>query len=166
MSNVLNFTGVEEGLGNTYLEPGVHEVKIAKTEEGASTQKGTAYLRVYFENDRGAGHHEDFYLTKGALPRIQHLVSQFVGKPLAGDVTIASLNAMLVGKKARILLDGEKTFNKEGKVVTYGRLRFAGFAQPLDAPNGAFLVQEVKIEDKTLNASNVAVEEYTNDLPF
>lgn len=166
MSNLsLDFTGVEESNGPAYLTPGVHVVRITKTEVGTSSQKGTPLLAVFFETENGSTYREDFYLSKGALPRIQHLVSQFAGKSLTGDITTNGINAMLVGKQARIILDGEKKYNQNGEVKTYATLRFAGFAQPLSA--APFLAQEVKIADKTSDVKAVAnTVAVSDDLPF
>ena len=169
MSNVMNFTGVEESAGSKYLVPGVHEVKITKTEFGESTTKQTPFMKVFFEDGDGATMNESFYMSQGALPRIQHLVSNFTTSKLTGDVTSASLNALLVGKRARLLVDGEKTFNKDGKVVTYTRLRFGGFAQPLN-DNRKFNESLVKIEDKTVGihapVASLPTVDDAYDMPF
>lgn len=163
----MNFTGVEESVGSVYLEPGVHEVKIVKTEFGKTPVKDTPYLKVFFEDRNGAGMNESFFLTPLALPRIQHLVSQFTGVKLSGEVSEASLNAKLVGKKARLLINGEKALNKDGVAVIYTRLPYAGFAQPMtDVPFSNLLV---KIIDKTVGvpttATAVEVGSF-DDLPF
>lgn len=164
----MNFTGVEESVESKYLAPGIHEVKIVKTEFGTSTVKETPFMKVFFEDSKEGSFNESFYLSSGALPRVQHLVSKFTGRKLEGEISEQSLTAMLINKRGRLKIDGEKTFNKDGKEVIYARLGFAGFAQALNDPQ-KFIELEVKIIDKTLGAKptvNSTETVFSDDLPF
>lgn len=164
---MMNFTGVEESVESKYLAPGIHEVKIVKTEFGASSVKGTPFMKVFFEDAKEGSFNESFYLSAGALPRVQHLVSKFTGRKLEGEISEQSLTAMLINKKARLKIDGEKAFGKDGDIKTYARLGFAGFAQALNDPQ-KFLEMEVKIIDKTgdVKAAAVVVDSFDDGLPF
>jgi|GEM_PF-5065158 len=149
MSTVFNFDEVEESTGRTNLSPGVYETKITKVEFGKSKNKGTEFIKVTFQDDKSnLIHSEDFYLSKGALPRVQHLVSQATGVKLTGEVTEQSLSAKLIGKRVRIALGGEKKINNSGDVVTYSQLGFGGFAQPINSEN-KFTDSDYVITDKT-----------------
>ena len=170
MSNVMNFTGVEESVESKYLAPGIHEVKIVKVEFGESTTKLTPFMKVFFEDAKEGSFNESFYLSSGALPRVQHLVSKFTGRKLEGEISEQSLTAMLINKKGRLKIDGEKTFDKNGDIKVYARLGFAGFAQALNDPN-KFIEMEVKIIDKTgvvkpMTVVAVSADPFGDDLPF
>lgn len=162
----INFNNVEvagEGNGlSKYTKPGYGVFTIVSTEFGTSSQKQTPFMEVTFKKDEDESTlKEKFYLSPGALPRIQYLLSEFTGNKLNSEVSSEQLNMLLVGRKAKMVVDGEES-EKDGKIRTFATLRYAGFAEALTKPN-ALSAADVQIK-KVQPAVNTATK--SDDLPF
>jgi len=92
MSESIDFSGVDsaEGaaLGGKYLTPGMYRIQFTEATHGKSGLKNTPYMEVKFvshsksSNLDGKEGRAKFYLTAGALPRIQYFHAAFFGKKL------------------------------------------------------------------------------------
>ncbi len=132
MSAPINFAGVDVAKDMSMTYPGTIAVfKIADAVFGDSTNKGTRYLKCTFEELDEAGKSitnfsDSFYLTQGALPRLQSLIADAVGKKADGNVTEEQLVVMLKGKKVALKVIGQVSSNGKG----YPKLGFGGFSKP------------------------------------
>jgi hypothetical protein len=170
-NNVINFDGVSDvdnSAQNLYVKPGA-QVLTVKEVESLSNSNGKEYLKVTFESDKGGTFPQQFYLTPAALPRIQHLMKNFTGSELVGNVSTDQMIAKLVGTSANCIVDGETKLNNNQKVVTYPILRFRGFASPIDQPT-PFTDSDIKTEDKTtpvvVNPFVLSDTDDSDPLPF
>lgn len=178
----LNFDSVESASSEVRessfksVKPGLQTLMITGIEP-TQAGTGTPGIVVTFESKEAeASFNERFWLSPGALPRVQYLVEKFTGVKLTGgfsgeglelaNAVATGLSSKLVGKSKTVIVDGEmRTREKDGKVYnnTYPTLRFAGFVDPEgDAA-------EPIIKDNTVStvkpASGINVDN-SGDLPF
>lgn len=162
------------------VKPGLQTLMITGIEPTVAGT-GTAGIVVTFESKEAeASFNERFWLSSGALPRVQYLVEKFTGAKLTGgfdgegqvlaDNVASALASKLVGKSKTVIVDGEKrTREKDGKVYenVYPVLRFAGFVDPegTDA--------EPRMKDNTApvaakapETSGINTNQDDSDLPF
>lgn len=171
----INLSGVqaaESTQGSTFksVQPGLHTATITKVEAGKAGDKDI--LKVSFSSKEAeAEFTHNFFLTEKALPSLQYLITKFTGNPLEGDVDVAVLSAMLVGKTKSIVVDGQvRPREKDGKWYnnTYPRLRFAGFVEPegADANPRIDRSQEMNLEAVNNTGTGTSDTGADNDLPF
>jgi hypothetical protein len=133
MSKVLDFSTATEAVasqGSTLARPGtidkftVEKVEIKEVGTGDSAKD---VANVSFTSASG-NLRESFFITQAALPRIKHLLSQFLRKPFETQMTYEQLVATLegtVGQSAYLRVFGR--LNTE-KGTVYPNLPFGGFA--------------------------------------
>lgn len=171
---MLNFDGVEEA-SKGYTLPGtkgIFEIKSVTT--GESSEKKTPFLKVHFEDDSSKMDH-DFYLTQGALPRIQSLYKAIFGKLITGQINPTTLATELTGKKVGLLVTGKVGSNGKGyNDLDFGNFCFApanlenvGFSNAQNTRIAEALAAQGKAtENHTHVAAEVATETKSDDLPF
>jgi hypothetical protein len=133
MSKVLDFSTAAEATasqGSTLVRPGtidkftVEKVEIKTVGEGDNAKD---VANVTFTSASG-NLRESFFITQNALPRIKHLLSQFLRKPFETQMTydqlVATLNG-LVGTSAYLRVTGKLNTDKG---TVYPNLPFGGFA--------------------------------------
>lgn len=179
----LNFDNIESASSEVRessfksVKPGVQTLMITGI-EGTVASTGNAGIVVTFESKEAeASFNERFWLSAGALPRVQYLVEKFTGVKMTGgfdgegqvlaDNVATALSSKLVGKSKTVVVDGEmRTREKDGKVYTntYPMLRFAGFVDPEGK------AAEPIITDKTVavavKPTGINLADQTEDLPF
>jgi len=125
------------------VKPGIQTLMITGVEP-TMAGTGTPGMVVTFESKEAeASFNHRFWLSAGALPRVQYLVEKFTGVKMSGAFTgegqelaanvATALASKLVGKSKTVIVDGEaSTKEKDGKVYNnvYPTLRFAGFVDP------------------------------------
>jgi len=182
MTTNLNFDSVDSATSEVkestfkIVKPGLNTLMISGVEPIVAGT-GNAGVAVTFESkEADASFNERFWLSAGALPRVQYLVEKFTGAKMTGGFTgdgmelatqvATALSAKLVGKTQTVIVDGETyTKEKDGKtyVNTRPMLRFAGFVNPVGKD------VEPRITDKTdtqSNALNSNSKDQDDDLPF
>jgi hypothetical protein len=145
----LNFDNVESASGEQkesqfkVVTPGVKPLVITGVEPTVAGT-GTPGIVVTFESpEDGASFNHQFWLSAGAIPRVQYLVEKFTGAKMTGSIpgegaelaanAATSLGSKLVGKSKECVVDGERTTKEvNGRVYnnTYPTLRYAGFVEP------------------------------------
>lgn len=157
MGSVVDFSGVNEPenkvtTGFKIVTKGAKELTITNVEDGES-QSGKPFMNItFFSKMDDADFKHKFYLTKGALPRVQSLMIGFTGKKLSGEVDTTAIAAQLVGKTSNCIVDA-KIVEKEsnGKIYKneYPELRFADFAS-LTVP---FKDEDARVKDESAPAA-------------
>lgn len=181
----LNFDSIESASSEVRessfksVKPGVQTLMITGI-EGTVAGTGNAGIVVTFESKEAeASFNERFWLSPGALPRVQYLVEKFTGVKMTGgfdgegqvlaDNVATALSSKLVGKSKTVVVDGEtRTREKDGKVYnnTYPILRFAGFVDPEGK------AAEPIITDKTVAvavkpaSTGINLADQDDDMPF
>ena len=129
MSESLDFSGAEIEVGNQYLAPGVHVVKITEVKAGNSSQKGTPYVEFTVADKSGQVASQQYYLTttvkegstKSAFDISKNAILQLIMSSMNVDETTAKtklvglttdniatkLATLLVGKTLAIRLNGQ-----------------------------------------------------------
>ena len=133
MSKILDFSTAAEATasqGSTLVRPGtidkftVEKVEIKTVGEGDNAKD---VANVTFSSASG-NLRESFFITQNALPRIKHLLSQFLRKPFETQMTydqlVATLNG-LEGTSAYLRVFGKLNTDKG---TVYPNLPFGGFA--------------------------------------
>lgn len=139
----INFNEVPSAANAEFVRPGVYEfrVKSASFEKPEGKKKdGTdksTFVRVVFENvSNGATFNESFYITPGALPRLQYLHEAWFDKKLdksfenyeqVGAYFEKVFNAEGSKKFQRFMLIGGEE-QSDGRV--YAKIGYAGFVIP------------------------------------
>lgn len=178
MTNLkFSLEGVDSAKANVVkrVEPGIHTVTITKLEANTSAG-GTQGLRVEFASKEAeASFTETFWVTNGALPRIQYLIEKFHGEKHEGDIDLETLNAKLLGKTQVIIVDGREALSNpvpqpDGtvKVFTniYPRLRFAGFVGENFSESDILIERLPKNDAQAAAPSTTAGITTPGDLPF
>lgn len=109
---------------------------IGKVEFGTSKEKGTPYMKLIFDckqakNAEGkleaqkSSFNHSFYLTGGAMDRIQYLHKVLYGVELTGTTDTATLTAKFLNKEVALKVTGQIANTGKG----YPDLSFAGFAK-------------------------------------
>lgn len=130
MSQVINFSGVEEAKGGGMVKFGTIGVfKVKAIKFGTSPDKGTPYVEPEFVNADGESFRESFYLTDKALPKLQHLIVAATGNKAPDQLSYQQLEAMLMNKKVALKVHGNHV---PAKGAVYPTLGFGGFAKPED----------------------------------
>lgn len=121
-----NFNNVEAAKGYNNTEPGtIGNFIISETEFVKSRDKGTPGLKCTFTHKTdGSTFPHTFWLTAGALPRIQAMAEVALGQKLSGDITGPNLCAMFKGKELPLKVTAQID-EKKGRV--YADLPFGGF---------------------------------------
>lgn len=142
---------------SAYLEPGIHEAKIAKVEYTESSQKGTPGIKLTFEgapNGEGFNHPEGpeykgstanttWYLSEKAAPYTVDRIALMADKMnirsevdgATGTTAQEYVNALagvLTGKVARWKFIGRESNKNAGKF--YAELAGYGFVEDLNVP--------------------------------
>lgn len=133
MNKVLDFSTAAEATasqGSTLVRPGtidkftVEKVEVKTVGEGDNAKD---VANVTFTSASGTLR-ESFFITQNALPRIKHLLSQFLRKPFETQMTydqlIATLNG-LVNTSAYLRVFGKLNTDKG---TVYPNLPYGGFA--------------------------------------
>jgi hypothetical protein len=133
MSKVLDFSTATEAVasqGSTLVRPGtidkftVEKLEIKSVGEGDNAKD---VANVTFTSASG-NLRESFFITQAALPRIKHLLSQFLRKPfetqMSYDQLVATLNG-LVNTSAYLRVTGKLNTDKG---TVYPNLPYGGFA--------------------------------------
>lgn len=160
--NKTEFKSVKGGIQNLTVE----------AVEGVVAASGNPGVEVTFKStEADASFNHRFWLSVGAVPRVQYLVEKFTGSKLTGSIApeevADKLAALLVGKTKQVIVDVElRTNEKNGKVYTneYPTLRFAGFVEPQGKD------AEVRVTDNTAKTTATVelptVDADDNELPF
>lgn len=133
------FSKVEAATESAYLKPGVYKCKVSEVKLGSSKTKGTPSLDVTFTTENDLSITENFYLSEGALGRIQYLYQAWAGKKLDKDFESAEEVAAFFKKTftskapAKLLIVGGEI---DGTKV-YARLPFTNFVTD-DLEEGEF----------------------------
>lgn len=156
MSKILDFSTAAEATasqGSTLVRPGtidkftVEKVEIKEVGEGENAKD---VANISFTSASGSLR-ESFFITQNALPRIKHLLSQFLRKPfetqMSYDQLVATLNG-LVGTSAYLRVFGKLNADKG---TVYPNLPFGGFA----AQNEEELVWTPKEQAQLLDLQQV-----------
>ena len=142
------------GTGYTRVEKGAQPLTIIAFDD-VDNSNTPAIDITYQSGKNDATFKERTYLSPRALPKLQHIVEQFSGKKMSGNVDSNKLASQLIGKTAFCVVDEEPyTKEKDGKTYTNYRakLKFTNFAQPVNTP------AELKFTDeqaRTLPAAEV-----------
>jgi hypothetical protein len=132
MSKVLDFSTAAEAVASqtSLVRPGtidkftVEKLEIKSVGEGDNAKD---VANVTFTSASG-NLRESFFITQAALPRIKHLLSQFLRKPfetqMSYDQLVATLNG-LVGTSAYLRVTGKLNTDKG---TVYPNLPYGGFA--------------------------------------
>lgn len=139
----LDFNNVDEAASINVTQPGTIAVfKIRETEYVESTEKKTPGLKCTFEEigDHPTEFNHTFWLTSGALPRIQTLAKYALKQKLVGSSSGAQLMAMFKDKALPLKVTASIN-DQKGKV--YPDLPFGGFSAE-------------KVEDLAFNAKEKA----------
>lgn len=120
-----NFDNVQAAAEKIMTPPGTIGVfKMSKIEFGTSKQKGTAYMKVTFDDKESSFNHS-FYLVPKALSRVQAL-AEAVGKSLSGNMSDELLTKTFLDKELALKVTGQVSDNGKG----YPNLSFGGFCKP------------------------------------
>jgi len=135
MSKTFGFGDVEDIKGR--IEPGIEEVEFTGVIDGKNDNDKDFLSFGTISLDGNREHTERFYFTtekgeKISLQRIRSIIKELLGEEKAkGNYTVAELNAMLTGKKARIKFVGDEyEYNNELRVKT--QFGFSGFIEKLE----------------------------------
>lgn len=125
------------------VTPGVKPLMITALEPTVAGTGTPGVVATFESPEDQASFNESFWLSSGALPRVQYLVEKFTGVKQTGGFpgegmelaqnVASALGAKLVGKVKTCVVDGEITTKEvNGNVYenTYPKLRFAGFVDP------------------------------------
>lgn len=110
MAESINFegVGVAESTPRNYVTPGYRKLQFGTVEAISSTQKGTPGLQFNLVNETGGTLKTDFWLSAGALPRLQYLHKSLFGALLTKAMTPGELadyfNKNINGRKLTTLL--------------------------------------------------------------
>lgn len=133
MSNqVISFDGVGVAENKEFVRvwPGYRKLSFGKCEAITSTQKGTPGLRFELNSSDGGTFNADFWLSGGALSRLQYLHKALFGDVLTKSATPTEL-AEYFNKKIntktiyQFVVGGKKTGNN-----TYCELPYTDFIVP------------------------------------
>lgn len=154
------FSKVEAATESAFLKPGVYKFKVTEVKLGKSKTKETPSLDVTFTTENDLSITENFYLSEGALGRIQYLYTAWVGKKIDKDFASAEEVVAFFKKtfspKAPaklVIVGGEKDGDK-----VYARLPFTNFVTE-DLEEGEFeegdenFKKHVKASNKTTAAT-------------
>lgn len=114
MAEAINFNGVSvaENTPLVRVHPGFRSLFFGKCEAIASTQKGTPGLQFILNDGNGGSFKTDFWLSAGALPRLQYLHKALFGGLLEKAMTPSELadyfNKNINQKKAYGVIVGGK----------------------------------------------------------
>jgi hypothetical protein len=150
----LNFDGINEAEEMNIVAPGTIALFQVIKGEKKSNANGKDYLELTFQQDTGSEFRHQFYLSKGALPRIQHLYKAITGNKIEGAMTVEGLVQAFKSKKFAMKVTGRVGNN--GK--SYCDLSFGGFAAPADKLN------ELSFTPKEQAAIDEAIENERNSL--
>lgn len=132
MAESINFegVGVAESTPRNYVTPGYRKLQFGTVEAISSTQKGTPGLQFNLVNETGGTLKTDFWLSAGALPRLQYLHKSLFGALLTKAMTPGELadyfNKNINGKKTyNFIVGGKKSGDK-----TYCELPYTNFIVP------------------------------------
>lgn len=131
MSKIFDFSTAPEATasqGSTLVRPGtIDKFTVEKVEITADVEGKTDNAKITFSSASGNFNHT-FYITQGALPRINHLLSQFLRKSNSGQASFEQIvNALksLEGTSAYLRVFGKLNTDKG---TVYPDLPFGGFA--------------------------------------
>lgn len=144
---------------------------IAKVEFGESKDKGTPFMKLTFEAKtvRGAdgkmvpqksSFNHSFYLTGGAMDRVQYLHKVLHGVEMTGNIDTNTLTAKFLNKEVALKVTGQiNTQNGKG----YPDLIYAGFAKkPAEVDQLAFSKKEeadnARTNDAIINGGNAQAD--------
>ena len=161
----INFNGIGVAESTAYVTPGYRVMYFGKCEAISSTAKGTPGIQFLLNNGEGGTFKADFWLSAGALPRIQYLHKAVFGKLLNEVMTPGELAAYFnkgisPKKPYNFIIGGKKSGDK-----TYCELPFTNFIVP-DGEGfvaGDFTHEDEKryirasADQSAVNASNAAV---------
>lgn len=122
-----NFGKIEAASGNSYVEPGQYVMNITKAEyvqpEGVNQQGNpkTPYVELTFESKMGKVN-EKFYVSPGALPRLQYLHEQWFGKKCDKDFKSAEEVGRYFAKVMPMKPEIKKNINVGGTQATNGKV--------------------------------------------
>ena len=148
-----NFDNVDEVSGG-YSQPGTIAVFTVDGVEFGTSDNGKDYMEVNFKENPSTSLKHRFYMSEGALPRVQSLYKAAVGNKLEGqNVSEAMIIAGLQGKQIALKVTAKIN---DGKV--YSDLPFGGFCKPAaQISELAFTAKEAgELEDAKLVARNAA----------
>lgn len=172
MTNVVNFSGVENNVGNSErktVSPGVDIFTIAEAEVKKNIND-KAYVAFKFENAAGKYFKSAFYITTDkAKGRVKEVITNSgIQIDASGDLDLTKL----IGKKIGLIVEGTKeNADIDGNMVVVTR---SDIKKPY---NFSFKVQDLEkfkdakitIEDLTASAEKMletSVEDPNDDLPF
>lgn len=134
--------------------------KTSKVEFGESKDKGTPFMKLTFESskikdeagkmvDHKSSFNHSFYLTGGAMDRIQYLHKVLYGAEMTGTIDTVTLTQKFLNKDLALKVTGQiNTSNGKG----YPDLIYAGFAK-----------KPAEIDQLTFSKKEAADNARTND---
>jgi len=161
------------------VKPGIQTLMITGIEPTVAGT-GTAGIVVTFESKEAeASFNHRFWLSAGALPRVQYLVEKFTGVKMTGSFNgegqelaanvATALAPKLVGKSKTVVVDGEtSTKEKDGKVYnnTYPTLRFAGFVDPEGTAVEPIITDRTAAVASKPVSTGINLDDEEDSLPF
>lgn len=151
---MIDFTGVNEAVSTTpkYAKPGIAVYTISGMEFKTNVN-GKPYAWISFTGAEGETFRDQFYLTADSLPKLQHLAKATTGEILSGQLSNEAVEAKLVGKAARLKVDGEES-TKDGKTLVFPKLAFSDFAESAKSET-KFSLTDVKVKAASVAPSGV-----------
>jgi len=134
MNKKFGFENVEEV--KSRIDPGVEEIQFTGVVSGINDNQKEYLEFGVVSIDGSRDHTERFYFTtekgiKISLQRIKSILKVVLGDEKAkGNYDVSELNAMLSGKKARVLFASEE-YEYNGEVRAKTSFAFSGFIEAL-----------------------------------
>lgn len=154
MTRTFNFDNVPEASEKGLTDPGTKAVFTITKVEFDTSKNGKDFGEVTFDEGQSSFWHR-FYMSEGAVSRMQTLYKAALGVPLSGDVNEEQIKAALTNKRVALKVIGRVGTDGKG----YPDLSFGGFAKPeaqlaeLEyTPKELELIQAAKDATATYNA--------------